>query len=215
MRIGIFDSGRGGEFVANDLRELLPDYTYMVVNDREHVPYGSRSSEEIVTLTDAAIQPLIKASCQIIIIACNTATLAAIAILRLRYPHLHFIGIEPMIKPAASLSRSRHITVLATPLTLKSDRYRHLVDAYAHDLIIDEPDTSGWAAAIEHGRAGTIDLSDVSRSVRGNSDCIVLACTHYHILRPMLRTLFPPNVAIIEPTTAIARQLERLAVQVT
>ncbi len=208
MRIGIFDSGRGGEFVADELRELLPEYEYIVVNDRKNVPYGSRSNDEIIGLTTNAIQPLLLKQCPIVVIACNTATTAAIANLRLRYPATVFIGIEPMIKPAATSSHTRHITVLATPLTLRSARYLNLKTEFAAGLIVDEPDTSGWATLIEYGRKSEIDLSDVKRSVSSGSDTIVLACTHYHALADRLRAI-APNATILQPTKAIAQQVVR------
>lgn len=213
MRIGIFDSGRGGEFVAADLRLLLPEHEYIVVNDREHVPYGSRTDDDIIALTTIAIQPLILDHCPVIIIACNTATMAAISSLRLRYPSITFIGIEPMVKPAGALSKSGHITVLATPLTLRSKRYRQLKKLFAHQLHIDEPDTSGWAAAIETHEPDTIDLSVVTSSVSQGSDTVVLACTHYHTLVERLRASLPNSVNILEPTPAIARQLSRVVTE--
>jgi glutamate racemase len=208
MKIGVFDSGRGGEFIANGLEQLLPEHEYTVVNDRDNVPYGSRSNTEVLQLTDAAIQPLI-AECSIIVIACNTATMAGITVLRERHPDTLFIGIEPMVKPAAKLSRSEHISVLATPLTLQSERYRQLVAQFASELRIDEPDATGWAAAVEADAARDIDFSELATSVNNGSDVIVLACTHYITLKDRLREQFP-NVTILEPTEAIARQITAL-----
>lgn len=208
MHVGIFDSGRGGEFIADGLRILLPEHEYSVVNDREHVPYGSRSNVEVLALTDAAIQPLL-GQCPIIVIACNTATMAAIRSLRARYPDTKFIGIEPMIKPASLLSMTKHCTVLATPLTLKSERYQSLVALYGDGLTIDEPNASGWAAAIEFDEVSSIDYSGVASSIKSGSDTIILACTHYIMLKETLTELFPTAV-ILEPTKAIAKQITRL-----
>ncbi len=210
MKIGVFDSGRGGKYMASGLKKLLPEHEYMVVNDREHVPYGSRTDAEIIELTDAAIQPLIQSDCPIIIIACNTATTAAIVTLRERHPATQFIGVEPMIKPAASLSTSQHITVLATPLTLASNRYRHLKELYGNSLTIDEPNTAGWAAHIEFDTANEISYDEIAASVASGSDYIVLACTHYNHIYDDLAQHFP-TVGILEPTEAIARQVARLA----
>jgi glutamate racemase len=213
MKIGVFDSGRGGEFVADGLRKILPEHEFIVVNDREHVPYGSREDAEIIELTTNAIQPLIAAQCPIIVIACNTATMAAITALRERFPAIRFIGIEPMVKPAASISRTRHVTVLATPLTLKSERYQHLLHEYADGLVIDQPNAAGWAAAIERGEADTISFEEVAQSVISGSDTLILACTHYITLKERLMMTFP-GVHVLEPTEAIARQLTRLALEV-
>lgn len=213
MKIGVFDSGRGGEFIAFGLEKLLPGNEFIVVNDREHVPYGSRNDAEIIDLTTRAIQPLIDAKCPIIVIACNTATMAAISALRHQYPTVRFVGTEPMIKPAASLSVSQHVSVLATPLTLQSQRYKHLVREYGNGLLIDQPSASGWAAAIEFGTPENILFSEVSASVANGSDTIILACTHYLVLKDRLRTLFP-HVTILEPTEPIAKQITRLIEQI-
>lgn len=211
MNIGVFDSGKGGEYIAEGLKKLLPEHTFMVVNDREHVPYGSRSNEEIITLTTAAITPLLS-SCPIIVIACNTATMAAITTLREQFPGTMFVGTEPMIKPAAAASHSRRVTVLATPLTLASQRYKNLKALYSQDVAIDEPSTQGWAATIEGGNTASIDLSDVKTSVANGSDSIILACTHYLVLKPSLEATFP-SVTVYEPTNPIAQQIARLAEQ--
>jgi glutamate racemase len=209
MKIGVFDSGRGGEFIADGLRTLLPEHEYIVVNDRDNVPYGSRTDEEVTSLTEAAIRSLIQTQCPIIVIACNTATMASIAHLRTAHPDTYFVGIEPMVKPAAARSLSRHITVLATPLTLASDRYGHLKSSYANGITIDEPQTAGWASYIEHGTTDAISIDGVADSVAQGSDIIVLACTHYLALRKRLHEAFP-SVSILEPTEAIARQISAL-----
>lgn len=208
MKIGVFDSGRGGEFVADGLKKLLPEHEYIVVNDRQHVPYGSRTNSEVLQLTEAAIQPLL-IDCPIIVIACNTATMAAISELRADHPNTRFVGIEPMVKPAAIVSTTRHITVLATPLTLQSSRYRHLINEYAPEVTIDEPSAAGWAAAIEAGSGDAIDFSELAQSIKSGSDTIVVACTHYITLLPRMQREFP-GVTILQPTEAIARQITAL-----
>jgi glutamate racemase len=212
MHIAVFDSGKGGKLIATGLWTLLPDHEYHVISDTAHVPYGSRSNEEIIELTDAALESVID-TCPIIIIACNTATMAALPTLRARYPHTLFIGTEPMIKPAGQISLARHITVLATPLTLKSERYQQLKDQFASDLVIDEPSTHHWARAIENGETDEINVEDIAVSVMQGSDVIVLACTHYLELKPRLEATFP-GVRVLEPTSAIAEQVARLVLQV-
>src|SRR5690606_15571961 len=102
MKLGVFDSGIGGETIAASLRIAFPKAEIEVVNDRKNVPYGSKSTEQIIILTDAAIQPLLTLSCDVIILACNSASAAAIETLRATYPEQKFIGLEPMIKPAAA-----------------------------------------------------------------------------------------------------------------
>lgn len=213
MKIGVFDSGRGGELIAEGLRHYLPNYEFIVVNDHEHVPYGSRQDIEIIDLTDTAIQPLISAGCPIIVIACNTATMAAISTLRARYPTIYFVGTEPMIKPAATNSQTHHVTVLATPLTLKSARYQHLINEFGNTLTIDQPNAAGWAAAIEHNNSSLIAFDDVADSIAHGSDTIILACTHYIALKERLEKQFP-GITVLEPTEAIAHQIMRLVATV-
>lgn len=212
MKIGIFDSGRGGELIAEGLRTLLPGHDYIVVNDRQHVPYGSRTDIEVAKLTEAAIQPLLLAACPIIVIACNTATMAAIETLREAHPNTRFVGIEPMVKPASITSQTRHITVLATPLTLQSKRYQGLIAAYAHDMQIDQPTAAGWAAAIEEDNGLSINFGELARSVKNGSDTIVLACTHYIALKDRIIREFP-SANVLEPTEAIARRVTALSAE--
>ena len=208
-KIGVFDSGRGGRYIADRLQQLLPQYEYVVVNDSMHVPYGTRKREEIISLTDRAIQPLL-GQCPIIVIACNTVTTAAIQVLRARYPTTKFVGLEPMIKPASVLSRTDHITMLATPYTLASSRYQDLKLQYAPQLIIDEPVTGDWPLLIEAGTADVISLNAVKKSCESGSDVIVLGCTHYLALIDRLRATLPDDVMVLEPSEAIARQVQRL-----
>ena len=206
MKIGIFDTGTGGELVAKRLKELLPQHSYIMAIDREHAPYGNRSPEEIIALTDAAIQPLL--SCDIIILACNTATTNALKQLQQLYPDVRFIGFEPMIKSAAASTRSHRITLLATNATKQSQRLRTLISDYASDIRIDAPDTRAWA---RKGLAGDIALDEVSASVAGGSDVIILGCTHYLALEKRLQSLFP-HCRILEPTASIAKQISDFAI---
>ncbi len=212
MQIGVFDSGKGGEFIAEGLKRALPQHSFMVINDRQNVPYGSRTNDEIIALTSKAIAPLVP-SCPIIVIACNTATMAAITALRTSFPKTHFVGTEPMIKPASIDSRTRHITVLATPLTLASERYADLKALHSEGLRIDEPSTLHWARAIEYDQTDSIDFANLAQSIDNGSDSIVLACTHYLTLKERLKTRFP-QVHMYEPTRAIAEQIVRLTDQI-
>ncbi len=208
MQIGVFDSGKGGVFVAEHLEKLVPHCTFVVVDDSANVPYGSRSRSEVIELTDRAIQPLL-ASCPIIIIACNTATTAGIHELRRRYPDTTFIGIEPMLKPAQARTKTGHMTVLATPATLRSERYQELKQLFAGLSTVDEPDTRDWARKIEDGLAHEINLSPLHESVNSGSDTLVLACTHYIGIKDHLQKTYPA-VLILEPSEAIAERLVQL-----
>lgn len=206
MNIGIFDSGRGGQFVGKKLRQLLPEHTYHIIDDRDHAPYGERSYADIAQLTDTAIQRLL-ADCPVIVIACNTATAAAIDMLRQKYPEHHFVGFEPMIKQTARLSQKRHYTLLATHATAHSERTQALIREHTPDFIVDMPSTRGWAAAIDAGNTEDIDLTSVAQSIDNGSDTIILGCTHYIALQDKLQRDYP-DVTILEPTESVARHLQ-------
>ena len=209
MKLGIFDSGRGGELVAQKLKELLPRHTYTVVNDLAHAPYGERSYDDIRRLTEAAIQPLL--DCDIIVIACNSATTAAIEWLRSRYPEQRFIGIEPMIKPAAELTKTGVITVCATPATLRSEAYQRLKERYAKDLTVMEPDCEAWAQMIEENTMNDEKITEmVESAIAGGSDVIVLGCTHYHWIKEKIVEAACPDVRVLEPSEAIGRRIRTL-----
>lgn len=207
MKLGVFDSGHGGEFVSEKLASLLPEYEYMVVNDLAYAPYGERSYEEIRQLTLAAIQPLL--NCDVIVIACNTATVAAIRYLREKYPDTLFVGFEPMIKPAAAQTKTSRITLLATHATQHSPRTEELIELYADGITVDRPPTLGWASAIDNEEADTIAFDHVNQSVANGSDTIIIGCTHYIALIPRLKEAFP-NITILEPTEAVAQQIARV-----
>lgn len=203
MKIGVFDSGKGGHFVAQKLQKLMPEHEFDVVDDHEHVPYGDRSEREIIELTITTLQPLL-GNTKIIVIACNTATAIAIDSLRETYPDHHFIGYEPMIKPIATMTD--HGIVLATAATRTSARYQVLKQAYAHDIRIDEPDTTGWAAMIERGELDDILFDEVAEYIAEGANVISLSCTHYLAIEEKLRGTFP-EATVIEPTEAIANRI--------
>ena len=211
IKIGVFDSGIGGQAIADKLTLLFPDAKIISVNDRANVPYGARRRTDIVQLTDWAIQPLIRKKCDAIIIACNTATTNAIHDLRAKYPDVQFIGIEPMIKPAARMTQSGVIGVLATDGTLRSDRYAHLKRQWASRHTIIEPDCSNWASLIEQGESDRIDIhSTVGTLLRWQADVIVLGCTHYHHIKDRVQAAAGPSVRVIEPSDAIGARLGSL-----
>lgn len=208
MKIGVFDSGIGGMTVARRLQELIPSADIIFVDDHNHVPYGRRPDSEILALTTAAIQPLLEQKCDAIVIACNTATTVAIAHLREKYPETKFVGIEPMVKPASTLTKSGHIAILATPATLRSERYRELKAQWAPGITIEEPDCSSWAELIEMKKIDDIPLESVINDLLNkNVDVIVLACTHYHWLKPHIEKLVGSRTTILEPSDAIGRRV--------
>lgn len=208
MKLGVFDSGVGGKAMAASLAMAFPEADVLVVDDHENVPYGSKTSEQIITLTDAAIQPLFAHSCDVIVIACNSATMSAIDALRSKYPNQKFVGLEPMVKPAASLTKTGVIAVCATPVTLASKRYKWLLDTYANEKTVLEPDCSNWARMIE---AGTVDRSEIEKVVNKccneGADVIILGCTHYHWIKDMVTEIANGRATVLEPSDAIAKRV--------
>ena len=211
MKIGVFDSGIGGETLVQSLQKTFPDANIMSVNDHEHLPYGDRTKQEIIRLTDACIQPLFDAKCDVIVLACNTATAHAIETLRAKYPDQKFVGIEPMIKPAAALTKSCIIAVCATPATLASERYHHLIKEYGAHLEIIEPDCSQWAWWIENNQVNRLHVEQTIDDVcdRG-ADVIILGCTHYHWIKDLIIELADGRAEVIEPSEAIGRRVKYL-----
>jgi glutamate racemase len=214
MKIGVFDSGIGGEAVARDLRHHFPHASIITVSDRAHLPYGSKSPEQIVTLTDTALQPLLLARCDVIVIACNTATTVALPILRERYPAQRFIGIEPMIKTAAQCTMNGVVAVYATPATLQSRRYQQLKKQFATSITVYEPDCSNWAMMIEDNAINESQIRTVIEStINARADVIVLGCTHYHWIKALIASLAGDSMTILEPTDAIARRITQLTAE--
>lgn len=211
VKIGVFDSGIGGQSVAQRLEQLFPTAEIVFVSDGKNVPYGSRSRTDIIQLTEHAITPLITAGCDAIVIACNTATTNAISDLRAHHPHIHFVGIEPMIKPAAKLTKTGVIAVLATPSTLASHRYAELRQQWAQDVTIVEPNCDNWATLIEHGQSDRINLrATIDEVSHLHADVIVLGCTHYHWIKDRIQEAAGPSVTVLEPSDAIGARIDSL-----
>jgi glutamate racemase len=211
MKLGIFDSGIGGQTIAASLQKEFPNAEITTVNDRKNVPYGDKTPKEVISLTDTAIQPLLKAGCDIIVLACNTATALAISNLRERYPTQMFIGIEPMIKTAASLTKTNVIAVCATPATLNSERYKQLIEKYGTHLVVIEPDCSTWAYMIEHNQINEQEIKQIIEDVcLQSADVIVLGCTHYHWIKDLIVQLADGRAKVIEPSDAIGKRVREL-----
>lgn len=211
MKIGIFDSGIGGEAVAADLAQHFPKASILSFSDREHLPYGSKTPKQIKQFVDQAIQPILLANCDVIVIACNTATTIALPELRIRYPDQVFIGIEPMIKPAVSLTSSGIICVCATPATLASERYLQLKRDFGKDRTFVEPDCHDWAEMIEDNSVSEKIISKrINDAITAGADTIVLGCTHYHWIKGLIESVAGNRAIVIEPTEYIAKRIIRI-----
>lgn len=211
MKLGVFDSGIGGKAIADFLQREFPEATIIRVDDHQNVPYGEKSSTVVRKLTDAAIQPLLDARCDVIILACNTATAAAIEFLRNTYPAQTFIGLEPMVKPACEQTKSQVVAICATPATLASERYRTLKHRFADQTIILEPNCRDWAHMIEHDQIEeAIIIAAIEDVITQGADIIVLACTHYHWIRTLIEKTTADRATILDPSIAISRRIKQL-----
>ena len=212
--IGIFDSGAGGLSVLKEIRKALPSGHFIYYADNANCPYGEKSAEFIQERARAITRLLLDRGAQAVVVACNTATGAAIADLRARFD-IPFIGMEPAVKPAALGTRSGVIGVLATAGTLKASKYLNTKGKYQDDVRIEEHVGEGFVQLVERGE---LDGPEVERTVRASlqplldagADTIVLGCTHYPFLQPVIERIAGPGVRVIDPAPAVARQLVKV-----
>jgi glutamate racemase len=213
--IGVFDSGVGGLSVLRALHQRLQMAPKIYVGDVSYAPYGERSPQEVLARCEQWVELLVSRGARLIVIACNTATAAAIEPLRERWPDLRFVGVEPGVKPALAQSRSRRIAVMATSATISSARLRQLVERHAGDAHVYLQACPGLAATIERGVLHGPELLAVlapfcDRIQAENVDTVALGCTHYPFVIDALRERFGPHVALIDTATAVAEQVARL-----
>lgn len=213
--VGVFDSGVGGLSVLLEIQRLLPNETLLYVADSGHVPYGEKTPEFIRQRSLVITDFLLEQGAKALVVACNTATAAAINELRAAYPQLPIIGMEPAVKPAAAATRSGVVGVLATTGTLQSAKFAALLDRFASDVRVITRPCPGLVELIEAGQLH----SEVTRTLlRGyvepllaeGCDTLILGCTHYPFIKPLLLELVPPSVSLIDTGMAVARQLQRL-----
>lgn len=218
--IGVFDSGIGGLSVLRHVHTLLPDESLLYFADSGFAPYGEKPEQVIVERTVAITAFLLTQNIKALVVACNTATAAAIAGLRTRYPDLPVVGVEPGLKPAAALTRTGTIGVLATANTLSSEKFLKLEAQVAHDAGVRFllQACNGLAHQIEKGELRsreTVQLVEryVAPLLAQQADTLVLGCTHYPFVEQLIREIAGPNVAIVDTGEPVARQLRRVLTQ--
>ena len=214
--IGIFDSGIGGLSVFREIRKVLPDQSYVYYSDNAHCPYGEKSREYIIDRARTITQFLLEKGCEIIVVACNTATAAAIASLREEF-HVKFIGMEPAIKPAAKATKTGVVGVLATAGTLKATKYIDTRARWAQNVRIVEHIGQGFVELVEKGLTTGPEAESTVRTslmplLDAGADMIVLGCTHYPFLSETISKVaseaYPDRtIKIIDPAPAVARHL--------
>lgn len=232
IKIGVFDSGEGGLSVLKEITRLLPEAEYIYYSDNAHCPYGEKSPEYIQNRARAITERLLKEGSDVIVVACNTATAAAISVLRSKYSdassqevrdrvqkltggrhdHICFIGMEPAVKPAALGTRTGVVGVLATAGTLKGSKYLKTKESVDDQVNVFEHVGRGFVELVEEGRLSGIEAEDVVKASLGpllsaGADIIVLGCTHYPFLLPVLQKVAGPDIRFIDPAPAVARQL--------
>ena len=225
--IGIFDSGIGGLSVLREVRRLLPQEDYVYFSDNAYCPYGQKDTSVIIDRAREITDFLIFKGADVIIVACNTATGAAISTLRAEYSspndrmktlsrghldHIRFIGMEPAVKPAAQLTRSGVIGVLATVGTLAADKYRNTKGKINDSVKVVEHEGAGFVEQVESldwnsEQARKVVEASLRPLLAAGADCIVLGCTHYPFLAETIQDIAGENVKVIDSAPAIARQL--------
>lgn len=232
IKIGVFDSGEGGLSVLKEITRLLPEAEYVYYSDNAHCPYGEKSPEYIQNRARAITERLLKEGADVIVVACNTATAAAISVLRSEYSdassqevrdkvreltggrhdHICFIGMEPAVKPAALGTKTGVVGVLATAGTLKGSKYLKTKESVDDQVNVFEHVGRGFVELVEEGRLSGSEAEDVVKASLGpllsaGADIIVLGCTHYPFLLPVLQKVAGPDIRFIDPAPAVARQL--------
>lgn len=232
IKIGVFDSGEGGLSVLKEITRLLPEAEYVYYSDNAHCPYGEKSPEYIQDRARAITERLLKEGADVIVVACNTATAAAISVLRSEYSdassqevrdrvqkltggrhdHICFIGMEPAVKPAALGTKTGVVGVLATAGTLKGSKYLKTKESVDDQVNVFEHVGRGFVELVEEGRLSGSEAEDVVKASLGpllsaGADIIVLGCTHYPFLLPVLQKVAGPDIRFIDPAPAVARQL--------
>ena len=232
IKIGVFDSGEGGLSVLKEITRLLPEAEYVYYSDNAHCPYGEKSPEYIQDRARAITERLLKEGADVIVVACNTATAAAISVLRSEYSddssqdvrdrvqkltggrhdHICFIGMEPAVKPAALGTRTGVVGVLATAGTLKGSKYLKTKESVDDQVNVFEHVGRGFVELVEKGRLSGSEAEDVVKASLGpllsaGADIILLGCTHYPFLLPVLQKVAGPDIRFIDPAPAVARQL--------
>jgi len=213
--LGIFDSGVGGLSVARAIRAQLPGEAIVYVGDQGHVPYGPRPMAQVRAFAEGITRFLLGEGAKMIVVACNAASAAALQHLRNMYPDVPFVGMEPAVKPAAEHTRTGVVGVLATPATFQGALYASVVERFAAGVELIQNTCPGLVQQIEKGeldspRTRAILEAALDPMLKRRIDTVVLGCTHYPFVIPLIREIVGDEVRVIDPAPAIARQVGRV-----
>jgi glutamate racemase len=213
--IGIFDSGLGGLSVLREVRRQLPHEHVLYFADQGRLPYGPRPIEEVRQFAGQITRFLLGRDAEVIVVACNTASAAALADLRKTFPHAPFVGMEPAVKPAAEQTQSRIVGVIATEATCQSEVFASVVERFANGVTVLTRACPGLVAQVEAGDFNTPATRQLLHEyldpmLAAGIDSLVLGCTHFPFLTPAITEIVGPNVRVVDPAPAVARQVGRL-----
>lgn len=212
--IGVFDSGLGGISVLKELHKLMPNEDFIFFGDSKNAPYGTKTVEEVQNLSQQIVTKFLQQNVKAVVIACNTATSAAAKKLRLTYPELPIIGLEPAVKPATLLKPHAKILVMATELTLREVKFNDLIQQFANQAIIYKLPASKLVEFIEKGDTSSVELHayllDLLTPYCQKVDAVVLGCTHFPFARRVIQEIMGPDTAIIDGGNGAARELKRV-----
>lgn len=212
--IGVFDSGLGGISVLRELIALMPQENYIFYGDSKNAPYGTKTLEEVQALTCADAEHLVEQGVKALVVACNTATSAAISILRKKYADMPVIGIEPALKPAVLAKEKPRVIVMATPMTLREEKFRQLMERYQAQADILPLPCPELVEFVERGEVTGVRLEQFLRDIfagysENPADCVVLGCTHYPFVREMIKKVLGEEVLIFDGGAGTARETRR------
>jgi glutamate racemase len=213
--IGIFDSGVGGLSVLREVRARRPDINIIFVADQAHVPYGPRPLEQVRGFAAGITKYLVAEGAGLVLVACNAASAAALHYLRENFPQMPFVGMEPAVKPAANISSSGTVGVLATPATFQGMLYASVVERFAANVKVMTSTCPGLVQRIEAGDMGGPETRAILEEalqpmLDAGADAIVLGCTHYPFVIPLVQAIVGPGVKVIDPSPAVARQADKI-----
>lgn len=215
-KIGLFDSGVGGLSVLRGVSRALPSHALVYFADQKYCPYGPRPQKEIRALSKRIVEFLVSENCRVIVVACNTASAAALYYLRETFPDVSFVGMEPAVKPAASATRSGKIAVLATRGTLEGELFANTRAEYANGIEVLTVYPRDWVARVERGEVDSFETFESVRAViepllDAGVDEIALGCTHYPFLAPLIAKIAKGRATVLDPGDAVARQTARVS----
>ena len=213
--IGIFDSGVGGLSVLREIRKQMPEESIIYFGDQGHVPYGPRALQQVRDFSEGITQYLLDKEVKLIVVACNAASAAALTYLRETFSNISFVGMEPAVKPAAEHTETGVVGILATPATFQGKLYASVVERFAADVKLLQSTCPGLVQQIELGELDSPKTRAILEAalwpmLEQDIDTVVLGCTHYPFVIPVIQQIVGEKIRVIDPAPAVARQAGRL-----